>query len=362
VTDPAAGAELLLAPALHRPPAEEGDTAPARVAVSGLSGRDTDSIRHLAALLGAGAAVRFVESLGENAGEWVPAAGWEERLRAAGHDPAPIAAALRPLGETKADGTGVPELDGISIASLPRVGIYAPWTASMDEGWLRWTFEHVGFPFAQVRNARVRAGGLRNDFDVLILPSVAARTLKDGRREGSVFPELAGGLDPEGSIAIEEFVRAGGTLIACESACEYAIELFHLPVEDVTKGDAAKEFACPGSVLRTVPSADARAAGLPLSQAIFFSDSSAFRPKEAKKDELPRQHLALGEWQPLLHIPASQILLSGSMLSPETIAGAAAWGRIEVGEGAVHLFGFRPHYRSWSHGSFWLLFRAVLLG
>jgi len=26
----------------------------------------------------------------------------------------------------------------------------------------------------------------------------------------------------------------------------------------------------------------------------------------------------------------------------------------------VHLFGFRPHYRSWSHGNFGLLLRAIL--
>jgi len=362
VTDPGAGAGLLATPVPHRPPADEGGAPSARVAVSGLSGRDTDTIRHLVSLLSAGAAVRFVEALGENAGEWVPAAGWEEKVRGAGLDPAPIAAALRPLGETKAGANGAPELGGTEVAALPRVAVYAPWTASMDEGWLRWTLEHVGFPYTQLRNARVRAGDLRRDFDVLVLPSVPARTLREGRKEGSVFPELAGGLDPEGSIAIEEFVRAGGTLIACESACEYAIELFHLPVTDVTKGDGAKGFACPGSVLRTVPSAARIAAGLPLSQPIFFSGSSAFRPNEPAKDELPRQHLALGEWEPLLHVPASQILLSGSMQSPETIAGAAAWGRIPVGDGTVHLFGFRPHYRSWSHGSFWLLFRAVLLG
>jgi hypothetical protein len=34
--------------------------------------------------------------------------------------------------------------------------------------------------------------------------------------------------------------------------------------------------------------------------------------------------------------------------------------RATHGQGAVHLFGFRPQYRGWSQASFQLLFRALL--
>ena len=40
---------------------------------------------------------------------------------------------------------------------------------------------------------------------------------------------------------------------------------------------------------------------------------------------------------------------------------ASAWVNIAQGQGQVHLFGFRPHYRGWSQGTFHLLFRAALL-
>lgn len=332
--------------------------------VRGLSGRDSDTIGHLATLLSSGAeVVRSILPNTEIAGGWIPLDGWREKVRSAGGDPVPIESALQNFGETaqSIDARNLKPLSLTTYSQLPRVGIYAPWTASMDEGWLRWTFEHLKFPYQQIRNARVRAGRLSEDFEVLILPSIRASSLRDGRAKGSVFPELVGGLDPEGSIAIEEFVRSGGTLITCQSSCQYAIELLELPVEDVTRSEHASDFACPGSVLRTVPAPTNMTVGLPLSQSIFFSRSSAFRPLQSTADEPRRQQLRIGDWEPYLHFPASQVLLSGYLRAPETLTGAAAWGSFRVGKGRVHLFGFRPHYRSWSHGAFWLLFRAVLL-
>ena len=343
----------------NAPPKERAGDEPAPV--RGLPARDTDTIGHLVSLLGAGVSVlRATEGAEGVRGGWIPLGDWRGGLLAGGRDPSDIDAALVPFGTAHGplDGNALQALGKQTVRSIPRVAIYAPWTANMDEGWLRWTFEHLGHPYIQVRNARVRAGNLSADFDVLILPSVRASTIRQGRSQGSVFPELAGGLDPEGSIAIEEFVRRGGTLIACESACQYAIELFDLPVEDVTRGKEAEGFNCPGSVLRTVPTPTSHAAGLPLSQPIFFSGSSAFRSQKIDK-EAPSSPIPVGAFTPHLNFPSSQTLLSGYIAKPETISGAAAWGSISVGEGSVHLFGFRPHYRSWSHGAFWLLFRAI---
>ena len=47
---------------------------------------------------------------------------------------------------------------------------------------------------------------------------------------------------------------------------------------------------------------------------------------------------------------------------PEIIEGQLAWLKAHIDAGEVHLFGFRPHYRSWSHGTFNLIFRSILLG
>src|SRR4029450_11043179 len=97
------------------------------------------------------------------------------------------------------------------------------------------------------------------------------------RTEGSVSDEFAGGLDPEGAIAVEEFVRGGGNLVAVGSSAKGAIDLLKLPVVDATTTADAKEFSCPGSVLRTIPQGattpgtSALTSDLDDSIAVFFS-------------------------------------------------------------------------------------------
>ncbi len=248
-----------------------------------------------------------------------------------------------------------------AFARAPRVGLYAPWTTSMDEGWTRWVFEHVGLAYTTVHNERLRAGGLLQDFDVLVLPDVGAATLDKGRSPGSVFAEYTQGLAPEGALAIEAFVRDGGVLVAFEGSADWVIDLFALPWIDVTRGKEAGEFACPGSVLRVVRedvSADPSAKDLPPSVPIFFARGRAWR--EAKAEEKKPAAFALKSQVRMRYAP-TRTLLSGWIKEPEKIGGKAAWLSVEVGQGRVHLFGFSPVYRSWSQASFQLLLRAMLL-
>ncbi len=244
------------------------------------------------------------------------------------------------------------------LRRLPRVGLYAPWSGSMSEGWLRWVFEESGLPYTTVRNEALRAGRLSDLFDVLVVPDVSSRTLDRGRAPLGVPAEFAGGLDPEGAVAIEEFVRGGGTLLAIEAAAQWAIELFDLPLFDLAHGEGAGEFSCPGSVLRGVPRPANFTAGLPGSLALFFEGSSAWRAATSEEREgRPERE----EPQTLLDYAPTRLLLSGWIREPERIAGRSAWVRARHGTGTVHLYGFSPHYRSWTQQTFPLLFRAILL-
>ena len=50
--------------------------------------------------------------------------------------------------------------DRLVLEGTPRIGLYAPWTGSMDEGWARYVFDSFGVPFVSVRNEMIRAGNL----------------------------------------------------------------------------------------------------------------------------------------------------------------------------------------------------------
>ena len=116
---------------------------------------------------------------------------------------------------------------------------------------------------------------------------------------------------------------------------------------------------CPGSVLRTVPASDSPwTTGFPASQPVYFSNSRAYVANPGAEDPKEGDDV-VGE--ALLTYPKSGILLSGWARNAQKIAGASAWRRLCIGDGQVHLFGFRPHYRSWSQTTFKALFRAMLL-
>ena len=253
----------------------------------------------------------------------------------------------------------------IAVTAMPRVGIYSPWEGNMDEGWLRYVLDTFDMPFVTVRNEMLRAGQLGDFLDVLIFPHSSPGRLDRGRAPGSVPDRYVGGLAPEGAIAVEEFVRRGGRLITIGASCRWAVELFRLPLIDVTREPDAEGFSCPGSVLRSIPmttrTANALTAGLPDSISLFFSRGcGAWRPmteKELKDADLVND----GTIDTLLRYAPTRVLMSGWIKEPQVIERQGAWLRVAHGDGRIHLFGFRPQYRGWTQATFALLFRAILL-
>ena len=239
---------------------------------------------------------------------------------------------------------------------LPRIAVYKPWTASMDEGWLRWTLEYCGLKYVSVDNARLKSGDLKQLCDVLVLPDLSSSSIDEGHSSGGVPEEYAGGLEREGRQAIEAFVRGGGRLVAVGRAAGWAIELFQLPLKDVARGKDSGDFSCPGSVLRARLE---HTPGDPLSPAssrmehLFFSGSSAWAEAESKSKDGPEVTM-------LATYAASDVLHSGWIRSPAVVAGKGAWARADVDMGRVHLFAFSPYYRSWSQGTFHWLLRAIM--
>ena len=111
--------------------------------------------------------------------------------------------------------------------TLPRIGLYQSWVPSMDEGWTRWMFDTNGIPYQRLVDADIRKGGLKDHFDVIVLPDAPAGAILRGageRREGSdeppTPPDFRGGLGADGFASLNAFVEAGGTVVALNKASQ----------------------------------------------------------------------------------------------------------------------------------------------
>jgi hypothetical protein len=233
--------------------------------------------------------------------------------------------------------------------AVPRIALYKPWLENIDEGWTRWLLERFEFPFRNVDDAEVRAGGLRARYDVIVLPDAPAERLIAGHRPGSVPPAYAGGLGKEGVNALGAFVAAGGTLACLDSSCQLAIESMGLPVKDVVQGAKPETFFCPGSVLGLdLDTSQPLALGMPPSTSAFFAYGSAYEVSA------PEAQAAV-----VARYAAKDLLQSGWIEGAEAIAGRPAVVEVRHGEGRVVLFGFRVQHRAQSYATFRLLFNAV---
>src|SRR4029078_5364956 len=96
----------------------------------------------------------------------------------------------------------------------------------------------------------IRAGGLAEKYDSIVIPDQVRAAILNGHRKGAVPEEYTGVRGEHGVKALREFVEAGGTLVCLNRASDFAIEQFKLPVRDVVDGLPRTEFYVPGSILR----------------------------------------------------------------------------------------------------------------
>jgi hypothetical protein len=264
--------------------------------------------------------------------------------------------------EAKREPFGLVLQSRVRSNSTVRVGLYKSYAASMDEGWTRWLFDQYKFPFFPLRDQEARAGQLYPKYDVIILPDQSARALAEGlpahaassgaggAAAGTYPPEYAGGLGEAGIKALREFVEAGGTLITFNNASNFAIEHLGVPVRNALRGVPAKDFYCPGSILRTqLDTASPLTLGLEPDSIAWFEGSPAFEITDAARARAIARYAE-----------DSNPLLSGWILGDKLLRGKAALVEAKLGKGRVVMFGFRPQYRGQSLATVPLIFNAIL--
>ena len=266
---------------------------------------------------------------------------------------------IRDLGLTMVQASSKPPKDSTIPVRKPRLGLYQPWAASMDEGWTRFVLEQFEFDYGSVHNAEVRAGNLRDRYDVIILPDVGTSTLLNGMRESTTAPHYAGGIGERGAGHLQEFVESGGTLLCLDSASIFAVDYFGLPVRNALEGLTRDDFFCPGSILRVnLDPGSPLAYGAMERTAAYFARSYAFDIIENATEET-RIGPAIGKPEIVAAYDGTITLLSGWILGEEYLQNKAALVSVPYGEGRVVLYGFRVQHRAQPHGTFRLLFNGI---
>jgi hypothetical protein len=225
-----------------------------------------------------------------------------------------------------------------------------------DEGWTRLLLEQFGFPYTTLFDAELKAGNLNKKYDVIIIPADNLQTLKGGGREDDepdYPPEYRSGLGDAGIKVLEAFVEAGGTLVTFAQAGELAIEGFGLPVRNVVAGLPGREFWSPGSTLRVrVDNTNSLAFGMPAEAlATFLAGSQVYETLPSENSETTQRYVTYVD---------RDVLQSGWLLGEQHIAGKAAALSVQHGNGRVILLGFRVQHRDQTHGTFKLLFNALV--
>jgi len=251
---------------------------------------------------------------------------------------------------------------GLPSLKAPRVGLYKPWAASMDEGWTRFLLERYGFAPVSLDNLTIVKGDLRKSFDVVLLPDVSKEVIATGkpkREEGEMAyfpplpPEYAGGLDKDGAKSLVAFVEAGGTLVAFSSATDYVLEQFNVPVSNALGKAKPADFACPGSILRASVTPDHPVTfGLPSEVGLFVDKPIVFETAPPAP-EVGRRVLASYPDDP------RDILMSGWISGEEKLARRAAAVALTYGKGKIVLLGFRAQHRAQTDGTFPFVFNAI---
>jgi hypothetical protein len=342
-----------------------------------------DAFRAVSLLLDKGVAVRRVPAGSSfTAGDFIVAAG----------SSAVVTEVAKQTGVDFAAVSGAVPANAYALRK-PRIAMYQRYGGgNMDEGWSRLMFEQFNIPVKPLMDAEIRKGDLNASYDAIILPadSVAAMTGEPagagaaegggrggrggaaggrgaggagagggegqagaGGRGGGTPPEYRSGFGADGVKMLQAFVQKGGTLVTFAQAGDLPIQRFGLPLRNVVAGLSSIQFWSPGSTLRVrFDNQHPLGFGLPRDgYALFLAGSQAYEVTTTS---------------PNVDIVSTfverEILQSGWLLGEAVIAKKAAAVSVAHGEGRVVLIGFRPQHRDQTHGTFKLVFNALLNG
>ena len=234
---------------------------------------------------------------------------------------------------------------GLRLLRPPRVGIYASYVPSIEEGWTRYVFDNYAFRYTSLVDSDIKEAGLASRFDCIIIPHQRVRQLRRGFSSANYAPRFSGGLGDRGIASLRRFAERGGTIIAWDDASRLLAHHFKLAVNNPLARKSNSEFFAPGSLLKIeVDNHHPIGFGMPDSAAALYMNGPAYQIEKGET---------------IARFSKEDTLLSGLLIGAEHIAGLSALVSVPLGLGKVVLFGFRPHFRAQARGAYKLLFNSV---
>jgi hypothetical protein len=232
------------------------------------------------------------------------------------------------------------------LRTNPRIGLYKPFTSSMDEGWTRLVLDSYQIPFTSLSNEDFRQNRL--NVDTIVLAADSENTIINGLNADRYPAEFAGGIGEAGAENLKKFVENGGRLVCFDDSCELVIKRFALPLKNVVAGVRRNEFYNPGSIVKLdVDTTHPLARGLLAETPAYFTTSSAFEISDSSKVATIAKYAG------------KDALMSGWMLGEKFISSKAALVEAQHGKGSIVLFAFRPQHRGQTFGTFPFIFNAI---
>ena len=256
-------------------------------------------------------------------------------------------------------------------AKLPRLAVYSTWSSTQNVGWVRYAFDHFEISYDLIYKERIRKGGLRDSYDVIVIPSQGATSKSlvfDLESKGKPlaytktpeFPSLGmygeteditGGMGLEGVVELEKFVESGGILITLGTAS-------FLPADfgitrTVEASHPSAQFYAPGPIVEM----DIQQNSSP----IFYGYTSRTVPVRYAGGPLLRVPAENRRKWVLAQFPGTESsVLSGLMKGAAETRNRPAILDVPVGQGQVILFATNPCYRWQNLGEFSMLANAIL--
>jgi hypothetical protein len=254
---------------------------------------------------------------------------------------------------------------------LPKIGLVESYFHDMDAGWTRYIFDQYEIPYQVVRPAELK-NGVPAGLQLLIFPSSNKSILLEGSfgSEDDLYffnypPEYTKAMGKDGLGKVMKWVNDGGKIISWEQSTklfEGALQIdkgkdekesFRLPFRDIATDLSKQGLSVPGSLLNIdlMPN-HPLTYGMSLEARVFSRASPVFATSIPNFDMDRRIIGSFAE---------KDILASGYAKNENLLSKKASLIWLKKGKGQLVLFAFNPQFRSNTHGTYKLLFNALLM-